>query len=177
MLVLAVGIMAACEESEVQEKEVKTVSSATNNEDSSKDAAEAEDTEEVSDDDTFKEEINTVIVDNESIKATLLSVEKIVNKDWDEEKIEVTFEVDNKREDTIEVQAREVSADGKMVDDMMLFMSTEISSGKRAVAVLTIQNYSGDLPEIEKDIEMLLHIFSWDDMDFEEQHAVVIEFK
>lgn len=118
-----------------------------------------------------------MIVDNETIKATLISVEKIVDTDWDEEKVEVKFEVENKREDTIEVQAREVSADDKMIDDMMLSMSTEISSGKRADAILTIQNYEGDLPVIEENIEMLLHVFSWDDMDFEEQHPVLIEFK
>lgn len=174
LLLLVLGITTACGDKEVQEKEVKDVVSA--NEEASN-ASEEQMAEETKETDTFKKEINTVIVDNETIKATLISVEKIVDTDWDEEKVEVKFEVENKREDTIEVQAREVSADDKMIDDMMLSMSTEISSGKRADAILTIQNYEGDLPVIEENIEMLLHVFSWDDMDFEEQHPVLIEFK
>src|SRR5699024_11467173 len=78
---------------------------------------------------------------------------------------------------TIVVQAREVSADGKMIDDMMISMSQEISGGKMADAVLEIENYDGDLPEIEEDIEMILHIFSWDDHDFEGDVDVKIEFE
>lgn len=172
MLILALGLTSACSDKEVQVKEVEKVASADETVEVTEEQA-VETTEE----DTFKEEINKVIVDNENITATLLSVEKIVDKDWDEEKVVVAFDIENKRPFTIEVQAREVSADGKMIDDMMLSMSTEISSGKRADAVLTIQNYDGDLPVIEENIEMFLHVFSWDDFDFEEQHPVLVEFK
>lgn len=127
--------------------------------------------------DGFSKEFEQVIVDNENIKATLTKVEKVVDEMWDEEKVKVTFEVENKREDTIEVQAREVSADGKMVDDAMLSMSQEVSGGKLADAVLEIQNYEGDLPKMEDNIEMILHIFSWDDMDYTEDHPVNIDLK
>lgn len=68
-------------------------------------------------------EYNQQIVDNENIRATLVRVERIVDETWDEERVEIVFEVENKRSDTIEVQAREVSADGKMIDDTMLVMS------------------------------------------------------
>ena len=87
--------------------------------------------------------------------------------------------MENKREDTIEVQAREVSADGKMIDEGMITMSQEVASGKKAVATLTVQNYEedGELPPMEENIEMLLHIFSWDDMDFTEDHEVMIDLK
>ncbi|MFE7062850.1 hypothetical protein ACFVAD_11930 [Sutcliffiella sp. NPDC057660] len=172
MLLAVAGIIAACGDTEVQEKEVENVTSANENAKATEEKA-AEEPE----DENSKQEFNKVIVDNENIKATLISVEKIVDKEWDEEKIDVTFEVENKRADTIEIQAREVSADGKMVEENMLFMSTEISGGKLADSVLTIQNYEGDLPAIEENIEMLLHVFSWDDMEFEEQHPVLIEFK
>ncbi|MCM3087907.1 hypothetical protein M3557_08285 [Bhargavaea ginsengi] len=127
--------------------------------------------------DGFTKEFEQVIVDNENIKATLTKVEKVVDEMWDEEKVEVTFEVENKREDTIEVQAREVSADGKMVDDMMLNMSQEVSGGKLADAVLEIQNYEGDLPQMEDNIEMILHTFSWDNMDYTEDNPVSIDLK
>lgn len=128
-------------------------------------------------DDNFSKEYNEVIVDNENFKATLVKAEHIVDKEWDEEKFNVTFEVENKREDTIEVQAREVSADGKMVDDMMLNMSQEVAAGKLADAVLTIENFDGDLPSLEDNIEMVLHIFSWDNMDYEEDHPVSVDLK
>ncbi|MGD6830694.1 hypothetical protein ACQCT5_00935 [Sutcliffiella halmapala] len=173
MLLATAGIITACGDTEVQEKEVANVTSANDN----AEATTEEEAAKTKEEDGFKEEFNKVIVDNESIKATLISVEKIVDPAWDEEKIDVTFEVENKREDTIEVQAREVSADGKMINDNFLFMSTEVSGGKLADAVLTIQNYEGDLPKIEENIEMLLNVFSWDDMEFEEQHPVLIEFK
>ncbi|SIT73913.1 hypothetical protein [Edaphobacillus lindanitolerans] len=133
--------------------------------------------EEAKGDDTFSKEYNEVIADNENIKATLRKAEHIIDKEWDEEKFVVTFEVENKREDTLEFQANEVSADGKMIDDSMLSMSQEVSGGKRADAVLTIENYEGDLPSLEDNIEMLLHIFSWDDMDYSEDHAVTIDLK
>lgn len=79
---------------------------------------------------------------------------------WDEEYYEVKFEVENKQSETITFQAREVSADGKMINDSMLSMSQDVSSGKKADAVLTIQNYNGNLPAVTKDFEMLLHVFS-----------------
>ncbi|MBU8906515.1 hypothetical protein [Desertibacillus haloalkaliphilus] len=123
----------------------------------------------------FYQEFNEEIADTENIRATLMSVEKVVDETWDDERILVTFEVENKMEDTIEVQAREVSADNRMIDQSMLSMSQEVSGGKLADAVLTIQNYDGDLPDIEDNIEMILHIFSWDDYDFTEQHDVHID--
>ncbi|CAM3777239.1 hypothetical protein GCM10009865_50690 [Aeromicrobium ponti] len=161
--------LAACGETQVENKEVGSV-------DSTENSNEAEETGEETPE-TDKKEFNQQIVDNENIKATLVSVEKIVNKEWDEERIEVTFEVENKRQDTIDVQAREVSADGKMIDESMLSMSQEISGGKKADAVLTIQNYEGDLPAMEENLEMILHVFSWDDMEWSEDHKVKIDFK
>lgn len=127
--------------------------------------------------DSDKKEFNQEIVDNDNVKATLVSFER-ENDDTFGDTVEITFEVENKRSDTIVVQAREVSADGKMVDDGLLTMSQEVSSGKTADAVLTIRNYEDEeLPPMEENIEMLLHIFSWDDMDFREDHDVTIDLK
>jgi len=94
---------------------------------------------------------------------------------WDEEYYEVKFEVENKQSETITFQAREVSADGKMINDSMLSMSQDVSSGKKADAVLTIQNYNGNLPAVTKDFEMLLHVFSWDS-DYGEDYKVQAAF-
>lgn len=100
------------------------------------------------DEEDKKQEFDKKIVDNDSVTVDLISVERIVDKDWDEERIEVTFEDEIKRDDTIEVQAREVSVDGKKIDEMMLSMSTEVASDELADAVFRIENYDGDLPYI-----------------------------
>ncbi|MCG3088269.1 hypothetical protein [Sporosarcina cyprini] len=169
-LVALLLLLGACSStSSSSEKEIK---SASGEEKTQKTEA----TDEAADDNQ-KKELNQAIADTENVKVTLLNVEKVVDKEWDEEKFLVNFEVENKREDTIEVQAREVSADGKMVDDSMLNMSTEVSGGKKADAVLTIQNYDGDLPALEENLEMILYIFSWEDDNFEEKHQVTIDLK
>ena len=63
---------------------------------------------------------------------------------------EVVFDVENKRADTIVVQAREVSADGRMVDEMLIAMSDELAPGKVGLAKLIIDEYEGyDFPEIK----------------------------
>lgn len=123
-------------------------------------------------------EFNEVIADNENFKATLLNIEYVYDDMWDEEKIEVRFDVENKREDSIEAQARSVSLNGRMVDEGLLTMSQEIAPGKVAEAVLEIQDYEGnELPALEGDFEMSLYIFSWDDFEYEEEVPVNVSFE
>ena len=70
-----------------------------------------------------------------------------------------------------------VSADNKMVDDMLYSMSTEVSPGKLADCVLKIEEYEGyTFPKLEENLEMKLHIFSWDDYDFELDYPVNVTF-
>src|SRR5699024_6919109 len=75
-------------------------------------------------------------------------------KELNQEKYEITFDVENKRDDTIIVTAKEVSSNDKMIDNRMLFMHQEISPGKSADAVLSIENIKGELPEIKETLEM-----------------------
>ena len=121
-------------------------------------------------------EINQVIVDNENIKATLLKITKVTDDIWGNS-YEVIFDVQNKRSDSIEVQARSVSADGRMVDETLLSMSQEVAPGKSAYATLTISEFDGyEFPEMNSDFEMTLHIFSWDNYDYSEDHPVKVTF-
>ncbi|MED3662949.1 hypothetical protein NST62_07040 [Ureibacillus sp. FSL K6-8385] len=121
-------------------------------------------------------EINQVIVDNENVKATLVKIVKKEDPIWGRS-IEVIFDVQNKRQDSIEVQARSVSADGRMVDEALLTMSQEVAPGKSATAKLTIQEFEGyEFPELKENFEMTLHIFSWDQMDYQEDHPVKVTF-
>jgi len=121
-------------------------------------------------------EINQVIVDNENVKANLLKITKVTDDIWGNS-YEVIFDVQNKRSDSIEVQARSVSADGRMIDETLLSMSQEIAPGKAAYATLTISEFDGyEFPEMNSDFEMTLHIFSWDDYDYSEDHPVKVIF-
>ena len=132
-------------------------------------------TENESTDDAVNE-INQVIVDNENVKATLLKITKVTDDIWGNS-YEVIFDVENKRSDSIEVQARSVSADGRMVDDMLLSMSQEVAPGKSAYATLKISEFDGyEFPELKSDFEMTLHIFSWDNYDYTEDHPVKVTF-
>ncbi len=121
-------------------------------------------------------EINEVIVDNENIKATLVKIVKVSDEVWGNS-IEVIFDIENKRTDSIEVQARSVSADGRMVDDTLITMSQEIAPGKAATAKLEIMETEGyEFPKLTSDFEMTLHVFSWENYDFEEDHPVKVQF-
>src|SRR5699024_8331228 len=173
-IVVAVGLTACGGEKGVEEKKVK---SADGKADETEEGAAEDKEEEEKEEDSKEQQFNEEIVDNDDVKATLISVEKIAENEWDEDRIKITYEVEMKGQDTTVVEAREEPADGKMIDDMMISRSQEISGGKMADAVLEIENYDGDLPEIEEDIEMILHIFSWDDHDFEGDVDVKIEFE
>lgn len=140
-----------------------------------------EKTESATDNETKEEsstdqELNQVIVDNDNLKATLV---KIVKKKDDifGNSVEVIFDITNKRADNIEVQARSVSVDDRMVDETLLSMSQEVAAGKSATATLTINEYEGyEFPKFENNFEMTLHIFSWDDYDYSEDHPVNVTF-
>lgn len=162
-LVLSLGL-AACGET-TEENLGGTTSS---NED-----VETADTEEVKED---SNEINELIVDNENVKATLVKIVKKSDEIWGNS-YEVIFDVENKRADTIEVQANTISADGRMVDETITSMSQEVASGKTAKATLSITEMEGyEFPELNSDFEMELHIFSWDDYEWSEDHPVKVSF-
>lgn len=121
-------------------------------------------------------EINQVIVDNANLKATLVKIVKVNDDIWGNS-YEVIFDIQNKRSDTLTVQARNVSADGRMIDEMLLSMSQDIAPSKSASAKLTIQEMEGyEFPELKSDFEMTLHAFSWDNYDYEEDHPVKVTF-
>ncbi|WJY27524.1 MULTISPECIES: hypothetical protein [Sporosarcina] len=169
LLVASVLGLAACGETSEE-----NVGGTVNSDDSGPEATEpAEDTEQnVEGEDN---EINEVIADNENLKATLVKIVKKTHSTWGNS-IEVIFDVENKRQDKIEVQARSVSADGRMVDETLLSMSQEVAAGKSAKATLSIEDYEGyKFPELNSDLEMELHVFSWDDMEYEENFPVKVE--
>lgn len=170
MTFLLVAFLAACgDESDASANDTEESS-----EETSDDAAE----EETEENEGQVYEYNQEIADNDNFKATLVSIEQSYDEFFESDVIEVTFEVENKRDDAVEFQARQVSIDGKMVDEMLLSMSQEVAGGKSADAVLTIEDYEGgEIPALEGDFEMLLNVFSWDDMDYDEEAEVNVTFE
>lgn len=110
-------------------------------------------------------EYNKVLVDNENLRAELLSIEYTYDDFFDQEEIKVIFDVKNKRDYAIGVQARSVSINDRMVegDGVLVAMSQEVGPGKSAYADLSIQGFGkGKLPKLEGNFEMTLYIFNWD---------------
>ncbi|MBB5148489.1 hypothetical protein [Ureibacillus thermosphaericus] len=165
MLFLSLFLLAACGD--------KTEENLSGDVDST-DTETAEGTEDQTD--NREQEINEVIVDNENVKATLVKIVKIQDETWGNS-VEVVFDITNKRDHSIEVQARSVSVDDRMIDETILSMSQEVAPGKSATAKLTIQEFEGyEFPQFEKNLEMTLYFFSWDNVDYEEEHPVSVTF-
>lgn len=179
-LSLLVGLtLAACGDSESGEKEITSVESTEQSKEESKESTESStDSADKKEEDSSNEakEFNDIIADNDHLKATLISIEKVVDEEWDEEYYSVNIEIENKREDTIEVQAHQVSADGRMIDDFVYFSET-IAGGKIADGKMQIQNYEGELPSMEENLEFILNVYSHDDYEFENSTDVKIELQ
>lgn len=162
-------ILTACGETESE----NIAGAAKEEEVESEEGEEAEEQEEQ--EESEENEINEVIVDSD-VKATLVTISKESDSIFGD-RYNITFDVENNLDHSIEVQARSLSVDGTMVDEATYSMSQEVAAGKNAKAVLTIEDFDGyDFPEMEEDFEMVLHIFSWDDMDYGEDYDVKIEF-
>ena len=104
LLVLSTAAVLAvmgCSE-EVAEKEVKQVETTDQTEKTTE-------TKEVpAKESKAPEALDIQIVDNESVKATLKTIEFVEDPAYDEEKYEITYEVENKTDKVILVQSRNV---------------------------------------------------------------------
>ncbi|WP_017472564.1 hypothetical protein [Amphibacillus jilinensis] len=170
-----VFVLAACGESGAEEKDVSSVETSGKADEVTDTDSGEEDDEALEDLESDSEEFNQVIADTENIKATLVSIEKVTDTTFDEEYYGVNIEVENKQEETLEVQTKEVSADGRMIDDMVFFSET-VSGGKISDATMKIQNYDGDLPAMEENLEFILSVYSRDDYEFRDEVDVIINF-
>ncbi|TLQ08803.1 hypothetical protein FEZ48_02655 [Marinilactibacillus psychrotolerans] len=168
----ACGSESAESEPAADTEETETTDDTT--EETATETEETEESEEVASEETaieFNQELET----DDKFTATLQTIEHIVDEEWDEEKYEVTFDVTNNSEESLEFQARSVAINGRMVDESLLMMSQEVAPGNSAYAVLTIQDYEGgELPELTGNFEMSLYAFSWDNMDYEYEAPVSV---
>lgn len=168
-------LLSACgDDSDVVEGESTIDDDVEEVEDEVEETEEVEEVEEDSNSELY--EYNEEIINDDNVAATLIEIEKTYDEDRGGEKVEVRFEVENKRDDLIVVQARSVSMNDKMVDSLLLTMSQEVAAGKSADAVLKIENYDGEVPELEDNLEMELHIYSRDDREYRVDPEVRAEF-
>lgn len=179
LFIVSTLALSACggEDTETTDNEEATDEVEEVSEDTADNETEEEEETEESDDDSEVHEFNQELIDDENMKATIVDIKKVYDEDWDEEKILVNFEIENKKEDLITAQARNVSINNKMVDESFLMMSQDIASGKAADATLTIESYTDDeIPELEDNLEMILYIYD-ENFDYENEIDVSVSFE
>lgn len=151
--------LAACG-SESEEKEIGEVDSEGEKQSEQEEVEASSDSEE-SEAAEESEEVESstydeVLLDNDDAMVSLQGIETIRDETFgDEYKIKLTIE--NKLDETIEVQAHEVSLDGLMVDDMVFFSET-VAGGKKSNAELSIMALDEELPELNENLEFKLMI-------------------
>lgn len=153
--------LAACGETETEDKNVSGVNSSGQEETVE---PEGDEENEQEDEEDAEKELSEVILDDEVATVTVTGI--VTESDsifGDEHKIKMLIE--NKSDSTIEVQSREVSIDGFMVDDMVFFSET-VAAGKKANASMDIMALGDDdLPELNENIEFTLKIIDRDSFD------------
>lgn len=151
LLAAAMLILTACGETEEEKKEVSNVEKQSDtNESNGKEEKEEEAEAEVK-----EESYDEVLVDSEVAKVTLENISKVKDELFDEEYHSVKLAIENKSDKTIVIQSDEVSIDGLMVTDHVVF-SESVSGGKKANGELKIEVYDGDLPPLDEELEMIL---------------------
>lgn len=177
-LFVAIGL-AACD-GETTEKEIGTVSSGNENqseqEEGSNDANNAE--ENASDNEEEESESSSydeVLLDDDVATVTLKGIETVEDDIFgDEHKIKL--EIENKSDKTIVVQTDQVSVDGLMVDDMVMFSET-VAAGKRANGSLDIMSFDEELPPLDEELEMILLVIDEETYDRVIEEQINIEIK
>lgn len=167
---LLVFILAACGETTTEDKEINSVESSSNNDKAENNVNNGNEEAE-----SETEEVGEVIADDDYVKATLVNVEYVNDEMFDEQKYVINIDLENKTSDKIVVQARDVSIDGTMVDDMVFF-SEEIAGDKNANGKMEIQNYEGDLPTMDDNIEFILLIVDEETFEDKAEHDVKVDF-
>jgi len=166
VLLFAALVMVACGEVDSSEKEVNNLEVAENDNE-----VEANNDEE----ENSEEEFNKVIADDDFLKATLVKVEHKLDEIFDDESYVVHMTLENNADYKIVVQARDVSIDGLMVDDMVVF-SEEIVEGKKANGKLDIMTFDDDLPELNDSLEFTLIVINEETFETVSEYDVSIDF-
>ena len=151
--------LSACDDGSSEEKEVSSVESG----DEAKEEESAEESESENAEESEANDYSEVLLDDDTAKVELKGIETKEDDIFGDEH-SVKLEIENKSDETIEVQAHEVSIDGVMVDDMVFFSET-VAGGKKSNAELSIMALDDDLPELNENLELKLKVLDEDFMD------------
>ena len=117
--------------------------------------------------------INYKIADNEQIKAVLIDIKNVQHQVYGN-----SIDIGSRsrtNSTSMTVRAEEVRVDGKELDKTTVIMSEDIPAGETAEAVLTILEFEDHpLPAMQRSIEMILNVYSWEDWDFEQNHRFTV---
>lgn len=115
-----------------------------------------------------------IIADDEEIFAKFVEIRERERNG--EIYYDLFFEVENRTDVILEVQANTVSINNVMVPERIFSMSQEVAPGKKAFAEMTLRDRSREIgvPELTGNLEMTLHIFNWDDRDFVLDFPVIV---
>ncbi|MGX7109286.1 hypothetical protein [Facklamia miroungae] len=80
---------------------------------------------------------------------------------------EIVFEIENRTDEKLMVQADTASIDGKMIDPSMITFFQEIGSGKRADVKMSIMSYDPkeEIPELKGDLELEINAFNFKSLE------------
>lgn len=177
-LFVAIGL-AACD-GETTEKEIGTVSSGNENqpeqEEGSNDANNAEENaSENEGEESESSSYDEVLLDDDIATVTLKGIETVEDDIFgDEHKIKL--EIENKSDKTIVVQTDQVSVDGLMVDDMVMFSET-VAAGKKANGSLDIMSFDEELPELNENLELILIVLDDETFDRISETDISVDLK
>lgn len=102
--------------------------------------------------------VNEVVVDNTKYKITLLTINTTYN-DNDGHTLKVKYEIQNKGEESITIQAKDLFADGSIIRDELVHLSQDITSNATAHAELAvIEAYPYFFPDPREELDMSLVI-------------------
>lgn len=161
MLVLTTAL-AGCGEEEASKKEVKSVESSDK----------SNEKEEVKSD---SESYDQVLLDDDVATVTLKTIETVKDDIFGDEH-KVKLEIENKSDKTIVVQSDQMSIDGLMVDDMVVFSET-VAGGKRANGSLDIMALDDELPELNENLEFTLIVIDDETFDRITETDVKVDLK
>lgn len=156
---------AAAEENDTSTAETDSDESEAAEEEGNKEEAAEEDeaVEEEENEESESSAYDEVILDDDTAKVVLTEIETVRDEIFGDEH-QIKLEIENKSDQTIEVQSREVSLDGLMADDMAV-MSETVAAGKRANGELAIMAFDEELPELNENLEFKLVILGEDFME------------
>lgn len=119
---------------------------------------------------------NEPFADDDLLTGKLVDIVFSYDDEGDADHYQVNFEVTNNADDYLQLMAREVSINDRMVDEYFYIMGEEVESGQTKEATLHFMSDDGKpLPPLENNIELKLHASNWDSR-LEGIYPVIVDF-